>query len=55
MSRHTSAARRRGDERETSPAVSRIMILGFLVAAILGLVTGLIWVAWNLIRRWFGA
>ena len=55
MARHTPAVRRRNDEFETSPGVSRFVILGFVVAAILGLSTGVIWIAWNLIRRWLGA
>ena len=51
MARRWSSARRRDDESSVSPAVSRLVILVFVVAAILGLTTGVIWVAWNLVRH----
>jgi hypothetical protein len=30
--------------------VSRLLALGFVVAVVLGLTTGAIWVVWNLVR-----
>jgi len=33
-----------------SPAFTRLLFLFFGVAALLGLVTGGLWIAWNLIR-----
>jgi hypothetical protein len=41
----------RSEERQVySPDVSRVLALAFGVAALIGLVTGLVWVAWNLVR-----
>ena len=49
MARQWSSARRR-DEESVSPGVSRLVILVFVIAAVLGLATGVIWVGWNLVR-----
>ena len=51
MARQWSSARRRDDESSVSPGVSRLVILVFVVAAVLGLTTGVIWVAWSLVRH----
>jgi hypothetical protein len=37
-------------QQEGSPEFTRILFLFFGVAALLGLVSGSIWIAWNLIR-----
>jgi hypothetical protein len=40
-----------GDEDDiASPEASRLLFLAFGIAALIGLVTGLIWVGWNLLR-----
>ena len=46
----------RGHDEEPSPGVdlSRLLVLGFLIAALLGLVTGIGWVGCNLFRSQFG-
>jgi hypothetical protein len=41
----------RADERRVySPDVSRVLALAFGIAALVGLATGVLWVAWNLVR-----
>jgi hypothetical protein len=48
MSRHTP--RKREEEEEPASAeVSRLLVIGFLIAAGLGLLAGLVWIAWNLL------
>jgi hypothetical protein len=39
------------DERDqvASPELSRLLILGFVIAAILGLASGLVWMYWKAI------
>jgi hypothetical protein len=48
------ASRSHDDEQPASPEVSRLLVLGFLVAAVLGLLMGLGWTGWNLLRGAFG-
>lgn len=38
-------------EQPASPEVSRFLVVAFLIAAFLGLLTGLMWMAWNLFTR----
>jgi hypothetical protein len=39
------------EQREVfSPSVGRVLALAFGVALLLGLVTGALWIGWNLIR-----
>lgn len=38
-------------EQPASPAFSRLLVVGYLIAGLLGLLMGLIWVAWNLFTR----
>ena len=38
------------DEQVASTDVSRLLVLGFVVAGVLGFLIGLVWVIWNLIR-----
>ena len=38
------------DELPASGAVSRALVLGFIVAGAMGLAAGVIWIGWNLIR-----
>ena len=42
--------RKRQQDYPASGAVSRGLVIGFLVAALLGLLTGLLWLGWNWIR-----
>jgi hypothetical protein len=49
MASNTPMHRREPDE-EPGVDVSRLLVLAFVVAAILGLGTGIVWVGWNLIR-----
>lgn len=37
-------------QQEASPEFTRLLFLVFGVAVLIGLVTGSIWIAWNLIR-----
>jgi hypothetical protein len=41
---------RREPDEEPGVDVSRLLVLAFAVAAIIGLGTGIAWVGWNLIR-----
>jgi hypothetical protein len=50
MARRLSPYHRDTEEQPASREVSRLLVLGFLIAALLGLVTGAAWIAWNLIR-----
>jgi hypothetical protein len=43
--------KRQEDDEPASPEVSRLLVMGFLIAALLGLVTGAVWVAYNLVMR----
>jgi hypothetical protein len=49
MSRKFSNDPRR-DEDVASPQFTRLLLVAFGVAMLLGLVSGSIWIAWNLIR-----
>ena len=42
---------RKREAEPASPDVSRVLVLGFVVAALLGLVAGVGWVGWNLVTR----
>lgn len=53
MSRRLPASRSYDDEQPASPEVSRLLVLGFLIAAVLGLLIGAGWVGWNLVRHAF--
>lgn len=45
--------RDRREERDeaASPELSRLIIMGFLIAGALGLLSGVIWMLWNLATR----
>jgi hypothetical protein len=47
-------ARRHDDDAGPGLDVSRALVLGFLIAALLGLVTGVGWVGYSLLRSQFG-
>jgi hypothetical protein len=40
----------RRDEDVASPEFTRLLLVAFGIALLLGLVSGSIWIAWNLIR-----
>lgn len=50
MGRRLPLHRREEEEQPVSPELGRLIVLGFLIAAVLGLATGAVWIAWNLIR-----
>jgi hypothetical protein len=50
MGRRLPLHRREEEEQPVSPDVGRLILLGFAIAAVLGVITGAVWVAWNLIR-----
>jgi hypothetical protein len=54
MSRRWPTGRSQEEEQPASADVSRLLVLGFLVAALLGLATGIGWVSYNLLRNQFG-
>lgn len=42
--------RKRQEDEPASAVVSRLLVLGFLIAGLLGFLTGLVWLGWNWIR-----
>jgi uncharacterized oligopeptide transporter (OPT) family protein len=42
--------RRRQHDYPASRTVSRALLTGFLLAAVMGLLAGLVWLGWNWIR-----
>lgn len=53
MSARWSTIRKHDNESPGSLDISRLLVTGFLIAALLGLLTGVVWVAWNLLRNQF--
>jgi hypothetical protein len=49
MARRLPPGRVNEHDDVASPEVSRLLVLGFVVAAILGLVSGLVWMVWKAI------
>jgi uncharacterized protein involved in exopolysaccharide biosynthesis len=50
MARRLPLHRREEEEQPVSPDVGRLIVLGFVIAVLLGVVIGAVWIAWNLIR-----
>jgi hypothetical protein len=50
MARRLPLHRREEEEQPVSPDVGRLIVLGFVVAALLGLGFGVVWIVWSLIR-----
>jgi hypothetical protein len=50
MGRRLPLHRREEEEQPVSPDVGRVIVLGFVIAALLGLAMGGVWIVWNLIR-----
>lgn len=38
------------EDQPASPELSRLIVVGFLIAGAIGFVTGAVWIAWNLIK-----
>ena len=53
MPRRLPSSRSYDDEQPASTEVSRLLVLGFLIAAVLGLLSGVGWIGWNLLRNAF--
>ena len=54
MSARWSTTRKHGQPMG-SVAVSRLIVMGFVVAALLGAGIGLVWVGWNLVKNWLAS
>ena len=54
MSRRWPTGRTHEVDEPASPELSRLLIMGFLVAAGLGLLTGLVWMGYEFLRAQFG-
>jgi hypothetical protein len=50
MARRLPPGRVNEDDQVASSDVSRLIVLGFVIAGALGFFIGLVWVVWNLIR-----
>jgi hypothetical protein len=50
MARRLPLHRREEEEQPVSPDVGRVIVLGFVIAALLGLLIGVGWILWNLLR-----
>ena len=44
---------RNDDEMTASPELTKLLFLAMGIAALIGLVCGLIWVGYHLVRNWF--
>ena len=53
MARRLPPGRINEDEQVASTDVSRLLVLGLVIAGVLGFLIGLGWVVWNLIRPHF--
>lgn len=51
MSSRWLSGRAHDEESPASPAVSRLFVMGVLIAALLGLLTGVAWLGWHLIMN----
>ena len=54
MSRRWPSGRTHEEEQPASTELSRLLVLGFLIAALLGLLTAIVWMGWNLLSNRFG-
>jgi hypothetical protein len=54
MSGRWSTVRRHDDEAAPGLDLSRVIVMGFLIAALLGMATGLGWMGFQFVRRQFG-
>jgi hypothetical protein len=51
MSRRLPSGRYREEEPPASAPMSRLLVMGFLAAAGLGLAAGVLWLLWNFFRQ----
>jgi hypothetical protein len=51
MPNRWSTVRRRHGDSAPGLDLSRVIVIGFLVAALLGVLTGLGWIAWRLMSQ----
>ena len=51
MANSWTTVRRHDNDRHTSPTVSRLVVLEFLTAFGIGLLSGIGWLVWTLARR----
>ena len=54
MSRRWPTGRTHEEDEPASPEFSRLLVMGFLIAAALGLVTGIGWMGYQFLQRHFG-
>ncbi len=54
MSRRWPTGRTHEEDEAASPEFTRLFILGVLIAIVLGVVTGLGWMGYQLVRQQFG-
>jgi|EndMetStandDraft_3_1072993.scaffolds.fasta_scaffold1217274_2 hypothetical protein len=45
---------RHRDTSPASPGLSRLLVLAYLIAALLGLAAGVAWMGWTAASRWLG-
>jgi hypothetical protein len=50
MSKRWPIQPREEEEQPASATTSRLLVTGFLIAAGAGLLAGMLWIAWNLLR-----
>jgi hypothetical protein len=50
MPRRLPPGRVNEEDHVASPEASRLLATGFLVAAVLGVISGLVWIVWNLLK-----
>jgi hypothetical protein len=53
MARQAGPEHLRHHDRPSSPAFSRLMVLGYLIAMAIGVLIGLAWMAYRLMAGWF--
>ena len=54
MSRRWPTGRTHEEEEPASPELSRLLVMAFLIAAALGLLTGIGWMGYQFFRAQFG-
>lgn len=54
MSRRWPTGRTHEIDEPASPQLSRLLVMGFLIAAVLGLLTGIGWMGYQFFRTQFG-
>lgn len=50
MARRLPLHRREEEEQPVSREVGRLLVLAFVMAAVLGLLTGAVWIGWSLLK-----